>query len=235
MNVSDHSVPQSSIRAAKKESKSCAPRTQGWQWTKSQSARRLFRWSRWLHVYVSTATLSLLVFFCITGLFLNHLAWFEDEPVQDGQQRIVLPQGLVQSLDAENPPLAEVQAFIQSRTGLRQPREVKIDHEFGEWTFDYPIPAGYVFVTLLVGEGVIELDYRKGSVVGILNDLHKGRHSGPVWSWVIDVSAILISFVALSGLVILFQQAKWRRAGLFWVMAGTLLPVLIYIFWVPKY
>lgn len=204
----------------------------GWQWTKSAAARRLFKWGRWLHVYLSTATLSLLLFFCVTGVTLNHADWF-DAAGEQGNVQLELPVTLQEQLRGESEPLAEVEAFIAAELGLSQPREINLDRELGEWTFDYPLPAGYAFVTLFLDDGSLEVDFQKGSLVGIFNDLHKGRHTGAVWSWVIDISAILLCMVALTGLVILFQQAKWRVTGLLWVIAGTLLPWVIYLIWVP--
>jgi len=34
--------------------------------------------------------------------------------------------------------------------------------------------------------------------------LHKGRDSGPIWSVLLDVSAILLTLIAVTGLALLF-------------------------------
>jgi len=72
-----------------------------WQWTKNLIAKKVFSFSRWLHIYVSTALFSLLIFFCFTGITLNHAAWFSN----DGEQQtktIPLPQSLLSSLNNDN-------------------------------------------------------------------------------------------------------------------------------------
>lgn len=36
----------------------------------------------------------------------------------------------------------------------------------------------------------------------VINDLHKGRDSGDTWQWLIDISAVLLAFVSLTGYLI---------------------------------
>ena len=46
--------------------------------------------------------------------------------------------------------------------------------------------------------------------VALLNDLHKGRDSGRAWSFVIDLSAVLMALVSLSGLVLVYPPHRSR-------------------------
>lgn len=197
--------------------------------------RRLFKYARWIHVYLSTALFSLLMFFSITGIFLNHTDWFQSE-ARPITQTIPLPQELATLLaNPERPPLAEMKSFIQKVTGLIDARKIDMDLEFGEWTFDFPLPAGYAFITVKAEEATMEIERQQGSLIAIMNDLHKGRHTGKSWSWVIDISAVLLCLLSVTGLFILFQQAKWRISGLVLVLLGTLLPIFIYLIWVPTF
>src|SRR5262249_52878217 len=50
--------------------------------------------------------------------------------------------------------------------------------------------------------------------VALINDLHKGRDTGPVWSVLIDVSAVLMTVISLTGLVLLFYLKLRRIPGL---------------------
>lgn len=206
-----------------------------WNWTKTAAAKRMFKWCRWLHVYLSTALFSLLMFFCITGLFLNHTAWFSSN-AGSSIERINLPKDLAaQLMQSQDPPLDMLKSYVQKQTGLTEPRKVDLDLELGEWTFDYPLPAGYAFVTIFIAEAVMEIEIQRGTLIAVMNDLHKGRHTGTTWSWVIDISAILLCLLSMTGLFILFQQAKWRVSGVLLVILGTLAPILIYFLWVPAY
>ncbi len=67
----------------------------------------------------------------------------------------------------------------------------------------------------------------------ILNDLHKGRDTGRVWSAVIDLSAILMVLVSLSGMVLIIFLHKRLVSGLVSVVAGAIVSYLLYRFWVP--
>ena len=81
--------------------------------------------------------------------------------------------------------------------------------------------------------GAYSLTEIKTGAVAILNDLHKGRDSGTAWSWVIDISAVLMIFVSVTGLALLFYLKKRRRSGLIVTLAGFLLLVLAWAIWVP--
>ena len=50
--------------------------------------------------------------------------------------------------------------------------------------------------------------------LAVINDLHKGRDTGPAWSALIDVSAVLMTLISLTGLVLLFYLKLRRVPGL---------------------
>ena len=206
----------------------------GWKWVKSRSAKRVFTFCRWLHVYLSTVFLGLLIFFCVTGIFLNHVSWFASDGGVENRSE-ALPGDLTEAFkSSQSPPVDRLLSLVKERYGLEHPRKVEIDMELGELTLDYPLPAGYAFVTVVVEESLMEVEVQKGTMVAILNDLHKGRHTGRAWSWVLDGSALGIMLVSVTGFIILFQQAKWRRSGLAAAATGVLTPWLIYLLWVPR-
>jgi hypothetical protein len=76
------------------------------------------------------------------------------------------------------------------------------------------------------------IEVRNG-FVAVINDLHKGRDSGKTWSWLIDLSAVLLTLVSLTGLLLLFFVYKRRTSGLILAAAGTLLCYLVYLRFVP--
>jgi hypothetical protein len=61
-----------------------------------------------------------------------------------------------------------------------------------------------------------------------MNDLHKGRDTGTAWSWVIDVSAIFLVLISLSGLILLLFIKKKRISGIILAIIGLFLICLIY-------
>lgn len=81
--------------------------------------------------------------------------------------------------------------------------------------------------------GSYELTETVTGLWGVLNDLHKGRDTGKVWKWVIDISAVLMILVSLTGLLMLFFLKKKRMAGILVAIAGAILTLIIYRIWVP--
>jgi hypothetical protein len=81
--------------------------------------------------------------------------------------------------------------------------------------------------------GAYDVTETHAGMVAILNDLHKGRDTGRVWSRIIDVSAGLMTAVSLSGLILIFYLHKRRLPGLLMLALGGLLAYVIYAIWVP--
>ena len=209
------------------------PAARGWQWTKTRGARNLFSWCRKLHVYVSTALFALLIFFCLTGITLNHPDWFEGQGQHQIKVLAISPDLSDLLMQAEPPSVPVLEAYIQETTGLEHPRSIDIDREEGTWIFDYPLPAGYASVMIDSVSQELTLEHQMGSMIALMEDLHKGRHTGAVWSVVIDVSAGLIIFLAITGMVLVFQQARWRLSGLVLALLGLIGPWLVYALWAP--
>jgi hypothetical protein len=78
-----------------------------------------------------------------------------------------------------------------------------------------------------------ELVETRNGFVAVLNDLHKGRDAGPGWSLLIDVSAVLLTLVSLTGLVLLFFVYKRRTSGLILTAAGAVICWLVWLRFVP--
>ncbi|TAH14337.1 MAG: peptidase, partial [Sphingobacteriia bacterium] len=79
--------------------------------------------------------------------------------------------------------------------------------------------------------GEFELAQTNAGLIAFFNDLHKGRDSGKSWSWVIDISAILLVIVSLTGLILILYIKRKRRSGLLMAIVGLLAMILIYYFW----
>ncbi len=69
--------------------------------------------------------------------------------------------------------------------------------------------------------------------MALMNDLHKGRDTGQVWSWVIDLAAILMLIVSVTGFYLLLKLRNRKTSGIVTCAAGTLLLIIVYLLWVP--
>lgn len=187
--------------------------------------------SRWLHIYLSMASFAILSFFAVTGLTLNHLEWFAD------QQRTIASKGQMQRAWLK-PPSGRELAKLEIVEHLRKTHAVRgalsdFRIEDAQVTVSFKGP-GYMADTFIDREsGKYELTETRMGLVAVMNDLHKGRDSGKVWGWMIDLSAILMVLVSVTGMALIFFLSKRRLSGLVVAGLGTVLCYAVYVVWAP--
>ena len=81
--------------------------------------------------------------------------------------------------------------------------------------------------------GRYKLTITDHGLIAVINDLHKGRDTGPAWSILIDVSAVVMTLVSLSGLLLLFYLKLRRKPGLVVTIVGLAVVVAAYLTLVP--
>ena len=59
------------------------------------------------------------------------------------------------------------------------------------------------------------------------------RGQDAAWSALIDVSAVLMTLISLTGLILLFYLKLRRVPGLVVTLIGTVAVVAVYLLWVP--
>jgi uncharacterized protein len=193
--------------------------------------RRLASVSRWLHIYLSMASFAILFFFAVTGLTLNHTEWFAK------QQRVIQYQGTVQkqwvkTADPKEVAKLEVVEYLRKTHGVKSAvAEFRIDDAQCMVAFKGPGYTADAFIDRDTGK--YDLTETRNGFFAVINDLHKGRDSGKAWSAIIDVSAGLMTFVSLSGLVLIFFLSKKRTSGLIALGVGAVLCYAVYAIWVP--
>jgi len=169
-------------------------------------------------------------FFAVTGLTLNHPQWFASQ---------LVTSNLSGTLDlawvgegTEPVRQLEIVEYLRATHGLEGAlTNSRMDAGDGSLTFTGPGYSADVFIDRTTGQyRIVEL--RMG-LAAILNDLHKGRDTGGPWKALIDVSAVLLVFISLTGLVLLCFLHKHRVAGLLALGAGGVLVYVIYAAWVP--
>jgi hypothetical protein len=81
--------------------------------------------------------------------------------------------------------------------------------------------------------GSYELIETRSGFVAVINDLHRGRDTGKVWSGVIDAAAILLILVSTTGLVLIWFVYKRRVSGLILAAIGGAVCWMLYRVFVP--
>jgi hypothetical protein len=192
--------------------------------------RRFAHLARWLHTYLSMLSFAILLFFAATGLTLNHAEWFE------GQRSAARYQGALDAawMKASDPRVVEqdkIVEFLRRAHGIKGAvSAIHVDEEQCEVLFKGP---GYeADASIDRHTGKYDLTVSRFGLVAVLNDLHKGRDTGGKWSAVIDLSAVLMTVVSLTGLTLIFFLNKRRVFGLVIAVTGALLCYLAYAMWV---
>ncbi|NRR32850.1 PepSY-associated TM helix domain-containing protein [Oxalobacteraceae bacterium] len=191
--------------------------------------KNLHQW----HWISSALCLLAMLLFSITGITLNHASQIEAKPVITRQQASLPP-----------PLLAQLRAYAQAHDGakealpeqaeqwLRSAWSLKAGGRVAEWSSDeiylaLPKAGGDAWVRIALEDGAAEFENTDRGWISWLNDVHKGRNTGPAWNWFIDIFAGLCLLFCLTGLLILkFHAANrpftWPMVGL-----GILVPCVI--------
>jgi len=198
--------------------------------TRATWRRHTARLSRWLHIYGSMISFAVVLFFSATGMTLNHPQWFA------GHERLTERTGQMNAawLAGADDAVARLDIVESLRTthGITGAvSDFRVDDREASVAFKGPGYSADAVIDRTTGRYALT-ESRLG-LVAILNDLHKGRDTGGVWKFVLDVSAGLLCFVSLSGLVLLFFMQKHRLAGVLLLMFGGAATYAVYVIAVP--
>lgn len=192
--------------------------------------RSIAQLSRWLHIYVSMISFAIVFFFAVTGLTLNHPDYFAGE-LKSFTEKGKVDSAWVNVTDTNAIKKLEIVEQLRKALNIKAAlNEFRIDDSQVSASFRGPGYGADVFIDR--STGAYEATITKAGVIGILNDLHKGRDSGSGWSVLIDVSAILMSLVSLTGIILILYIKRKRLSGLVIAAAGLILAWLVYVVWV---
>jgi hypothetical protein len=166
------------------------------------------------------------LFFAVTGLTLNHTEWF------DSQQKTTTTTGVLETTPLKQPDKLAIVEQLRKLPGVHGAVDsVIVDDDQITVSFK---GAGYsADAAIQRKDGSYSLVETRSGFVAVMNDLHKGRDTGAVWSWVIDISAVLLTLVSLTGLVLILLLYKRRTKGLLTLAAGAIVAILLWRFFVP--
>ena len=185
-------------------------------------------WMRWFHTYVSMLGLGALLFFSVTGLTLNHPDWTLGGRRRESTVRgRVEPSWLVLGADGKSADPLKIVETLRRQQGIPGLVDDVRDEE-GVLNLAFKGPGSSADVTLQRTTGDYEATVVLEGPVALLNDLHKGRHTGSTWSVLIDLVAGLLTLVSVSGLWLLVYVKRRRASGL-WV--GVVGAILLWLWW----
>ena len=195
--------------------------------------RQLHQW----HWISSAICLMAMLLFSFTGFTLNHAAQIEARP-EVTRLKATLPEPLRARLeqyaaghaDAEVPLPSEIADWANASF------PVDVRGKRAEWSEEdayiaLPRPGGDAWLRI-VADGAAEYESTSRGWISWLNDMHKGRNTGTVWSWFIDIFAIACVIFCLTGFLILKYHAANRPSTWPVIGFGIVLPAVIALLFV---
>lgn len=185
------------------------------------------------HWISSAICLAGLLLFAVTGFTLNHAGLIEATP-KTITREISLPPALRAQLGqaVDGQPLdTGLATALEAETGIGVTGR-QVEMRDGELYLDLPGPGVDSYLSIDMGSGTATYERTSRGVIAVLNDLHKGRNSGPVWGLFIDVIAGACVIFSLTGLGLLWVHARGRPATWPLTSLGFVLPVILFLIFV---
>lgn len=183
------------------------------------------------HWVSSALCLAGMLLFAVTGITLNHAGQIEARPNTHTIEEH-MPKALLVQLHRPADVLpTEAQRWLEQTVGKR------LDWQALEWSDEelylpLPRPGGDGWLSVDLDSGALLYEVTDRGWIAYFNDLHKGRHTGVLWSWFIDLFAAVCVLFSLTGLWLLVRQAG--RQPLTWplTLAGALIPLLLMLLFI---
>lgn len=174
-----------------------------------------------------------MLLFSITGITLNHAAQIKSKP-EIVTLEAEVPSSLLETLAIPTEEKAPLPVVLID--WLAQEQDIVVADQLAEWSEDeiylsLPRPGGDAWLSIDLTSGELVYEITDRGWIAYFNDLHKGRNTGVVWSWFIDVFAVFCIIFSITGLLLLKRYASGRPTTWPMVGLGLVLPwVLILLF-----
>jgi len=160
--------------------------------------------------------------YCLSGIFLNHRHDFNP----DYKIYIYSFQVNIQDkTDLSETEVKEVLDAIEDVDAL-----YKKHYRNNQGIVKVSIENGEVTINPATGEGSIHYLQKRPFIFG-MNKLHKAT-LGTLWKWVSDIMAVILLFVAVSGLFLLKGKRGFNRWGWWITIAGFIVPLIFAIIYI---
>jgi len=199
----------------------------------ARARMQLYRTTHLWHWISAAVCFAALTLFTVTGITLNHANAISAEPaVASGSA--ALPANLREVLESTDltgaaPVPANIVEWAQGAFKL------SLSGATAEWSdeelyLSAPGPGRDAWVSIDRASGVAKFEATDRGWVAYFNDLHKGRNTGLAWTIFIDVVAVAVLFFSITGLVLLWIQARQRTSTWPLVGGGIALVTVLMIF-----
>ncbi len=189
--------------------------------------RTLLTACRAVHIYLTMLGLVVMLLFGITGYTINHEDWFGalTPRVVESEGQVPLP------LLAQNDDLRLVEHLRQTLK-LRGAMTSFADLD-DEIAVSFKEPSETWEISIMKATGKLTARQELYNFTATINNLHRGRHTGMAWRWVIDFSAVLIVLACVTGFVLWLALPRRRQLGIAFLVVGTIATMVAIYFFIP--
>jgi hypothetical protein len=185
---------------------------------------------RVLHIYSAMPVLLLMLFFAITGVFLNHPDW---DQTRSHKQNVSVssPQWLTSADNWDNNFQQHGLRLLQWLDAQHDIRATKFSIEWDDYdrllimTLDSP--AGNTVIEAMIDDAQIHIDQRQLSTLAMLNNVHRAKHTTGLWLYLSDASAVAMMLFCLSGFWLVVINRLQRKPAIAWFGGGSALFIFV--------
>jgi hypothetical protein len=175
-----------------------------------------------------------MLLFAITGITLNHADIIPANPrtttIEDQVPGEIASALAAQEGTALLPDL--VLEWLAAEVGLHVSADAVAEWSGEEVYLALPEPGGDAWLSLDLVAGELFYERTDRGWISYFNDLHKGRNTGMIWRWFIDVFAIACVVFCVTGLLLLIRHAGHRPATWPTVALGLVIPLILIILFI---
>ena len=189
---------------------------------------------QWHWVSAALALVGML-FFATTGITLTNAGFFESGKPVVTRLDASLPAAVLADVNqlaaASSQTLpASLTAWVRSTWSMTlHPKNVEWQDE--EVFIDLKRPGVDAWLSIDRKNGAVQYEANDQGWIAFFDDLHRGKNTGPIWSWLVTAFGACCVIFSLTGLAILQIRAKSRWQVWPAVGFGLLVPtVLILVF-----
>jgi uncharacterized protein len=193
----------------------------------SRRRMQLYRTTHLWHWISAAICFAALTLFTVTGITLNHAGAIGSQPaISSGAAQLPEPlrAALRGPVETGAPPPASITSWAEHAF------DISLSGATAEWSdeelyLSAPGPGRDTWLSIDRASGAAKFESTDRGWVAYFNDLHKGRNTGIAWTIFIDVLAIAVLFFSLTGLVLLWIQARQRTST--WPLVGGGIAILV--------
>jgi hypothetical protein len=185
--------------------------------------RRVVKWARTIHLYLTLFALGLLLFFAATGFMLNHEDWFSPAEPYTTEKKGIIPAHLL--ADPDKLGVVELLRKDYGAVGPMSAFEVEED----QLRVVFKRPGTQVEAVIRRGDGTAEVTVKTWGITGLMLDLHRGKDVSLPWHLIIDFVAVVYLVLAATGLTMWWSLKGRGKYGAIVIAVGVLLSVAVVV------